>query len=285
MDPFKKEQKLQEEVLESQFVELAKLPSRGALYDEDHPLCDEEFVEIKHLTATEENILTSAGLIKSGKFVDTLMKSVMKNKLINPDDLFVGDKNAILITIRVSSFGPEYRVNLVCTNQRCRKEYIGTFMLDQLELKMFDKDNMPSGVQVVGRNLFETLLPVSKSKVRFKLLTQKAYDEIEQAQENRIKAMMKSKLPPPEVDTFSTDKLVKCIESVDGKTSKDHISKWVSKLPIKDSRRITSLIKKIEPKVIMKQEITCPHCRDKKEVNMPLTVEFFWPEGEDDESD
>lgn len=284
MNPFKKEED-PSDPSESQFVELAKLPSRGLLYDEEHPLCDEEFVEIKHLTATEENILTSGGLIKSGKFVDTLMKSVMKNKSINPDDLFTGDKNAILITIRVASFGPEYRVNLVCTNRKCGKEYIGNFMLDQLELKTFDEENIPNGVEVVGRNLFETILPVSKSKVRFKLLTQKAYDEIEQAQENRVKAMMKAKLPPPEVDTFSTDKLIKCIESVDGKTSKDHISKWVSKLPIKDSRRISSLIKKIEPKIIMKQELTCPHCKDKKEVNMPLTVEFFWPEGEEDESD
>ncbi len=282
MDPFKKKE-VQEESSESQFLELAKLPSRGKLYDEDHPLCDEEYVEIRHMTATEENILQSSGLIKSGKFVDVLMKSVLKNKSIEPDDLFVGDKNAILITMRVAAFGPEYRVNLLCDNRRCAKEYVATFLLDKLEIKFFEEENL--GVEVVGRNLFETLLPVSKSKVKFKLLTQRAFDEIEKTQENRKKALMKNRINPSEVDTYATDRLIKCVESVDGKTSKDHIAKWVSKLPIKDSRKISALIKKIEPKVILKQDITCPHCGTKKEVNMPLTVDFFWPEGDEETDD
>lgn len=283
MNPFKEQKVQQEDISENQFIELVKLPSRGKLYGEDHPLCDEEFVEIKHMTAVEENVLSSTGLLKSGKFVDVLMKSVLKNKSIETDDLFTGDKNAILIATRVAAFGPDYKVNLVCSNLRCGKDYIGNFKLDQLEIKFFDEQDV-SGAEIVGKNLFEVLLPVSKSKVRFKLLTQRSYDEIEKAQENRKKALMKSRINPSEVDTFATDKLIKCVESVDGKTSKEFISRWVSKLPIKDSRKISALMKKIEPKIIMKQELVCPHCQNKKEVNMPLTVDFFWPEG-DEESD
>lgn len=270
------------EAEEDQFLELIKLPSLGKLYAEDHPLCDEETVEVKHMTAVEENILTSVGLVKSGKFVDVLMKSVLRNKSIDPTDLFIGDKNAILIGIRVASFGPEYSVNMACQNKACSKEFVNTFLLNELEVKSYDDADLPKEVLRTERNEFETVLPVTKSKVKFKLLTQRELDDLEQTQENRKKALLKRKINV-HVDSFVTDKLVTSIISVDGKSSKDAISRWVMKLPIKDSRYINNLMKRIEPKIILRQQVSCPHCGTLKDMAMPLTVDFFWPAGDDDD--
>ena len=87
--------------------EMIDLPSEGKLYPKDSPLSEGK-IEIKYMTAKEEDILTSANLIKKGLAIDTLLKSLIVNKDINLDDMILGDKNAVMVEARILAYGPEY---------------------------------------------------------------------------------------------------------------------------------------------------------------------------------
>ena len=79
-------------------TENVELPSKGLLYPLDNPLSS-GVVEMKYMTAKEEDILSNQNYLKDGTVFDKLLKSLIVSK-INYDDLTVGDKNAILIADR-----------------------------------------------------------------------------------------------------------------------------------------------------------------------------------------
>ena len=58
-------------------TEFVELPSGGNYYPEGHRLHGEQTVEIKFMTAKEEDILTSKTLIKQGVALERLLKSVI----------------------------------------------------------------------------------------------------------------------------------------------------------------------------------------------------------------
>ena len=57
-------------------TEVIDLPSEGKLYPEGHP-CLNGKIEIKYMTAKEEDILTSQNLIKKGVVIDRLLNSLI----------------------------------------------------------------------------------------------------------------------------------------------------------------------------------------------------------------
>ncbi len=95
-------------------TELVDLPSKGKFYPQGHPLHNKETVEIKQMTAKEEDILTNRTYIKKGVVIDRLIQSVLIDKSIDVSSLYVGDKNAIMVASRISAYGPEYSVSLAC---------------------------------------------------------------------------------------------------------------------------------------------------------------------------
>ena len=90
------------------------LPSKGRIYPADSPLYNLEEIEVRHLTAADEDILTSRALLRTGKAIDTMLSNVLMNKSINVDDFISGDKNAILTFLRITGYGPEYDVEVDC---------------------------------------------------------------------------------------------------------------------------------------------------------------------------
>ena len=97
-------------------TEIVELPSKGALYPPDHPLHGEETIEIKYMTAKEEDILTSQSLLRKGLAVERLLKSVVVDKRIDPKSLLVGDRNAVLYATRITGYGAEYPARVTCGN-------------------------------------------------------------------------------------------------------------------------------------------------------------------------
>ena len=87
--------------------EIIDLPSKGKVYPSDSPLKDGK-LEIKYMTAREEDILTSQNLIKKGVVIDKLLDSLILTKGIKSDDLILGDKNAVMVAARILAYGPEY---------------------------------------------------------------------------------------------------------------------------------------------------------------------------------
>lgn len=245
-------------------LDIVKLPSKGLLYAEEHPFHNVESVEFKAMGAFEENILASTALIKKGTAINTLIKSCLMNKLVDPSSLIVGDKSAILLAIRISGYGPEYKAKTNCPE--CNKQFKHVFNLGNVQYKFLGKEPVNP-----GSNLFSFILPGTKRQVTFKLLTDGDDVDVAKTQENR------KKTSNVEVDTTITDRLLSQIVSIGTITEKDAIAREIRKMSLKDSRPLREFIHSIEPDLVFEEEVECKFCGAKEAHPIPLGVEFLWP--------
>ncbi len=202
-------------VLEEDFgldipIESVPLPSKGLIYPIDSPLYGKETLEIRPMTAKEEDILTSRALIKKGTVLTELMKSCLVDKNIDPDMLISGDRNAVMIALRITGYGAEYKVDVDCP--ACGVTSNNTFDLSELAIKRLDIDPVADGA-----NLFELQLPVTKKTLQVKFLT--GHDE----QDIVVTSERKKKQGLQKNDTVVTDRLTRSIISVDGIRDKNKI--------------------------------------------------------------
>jgi hypothetical protein len=245
-------------------VEAVGLPSKGVIYPPDHPLCNETMVEIKCMTAKEEDLLTSRALIKNGTVISKLLQSCLLNKMVDPDDLLVGDRNAILIGIRVTGYGAEYSAKIQCPE--CDEQFENEFTLSGLEMR-----GLGAAPLQPNTNLFEFTLPVTKQVVHFKLLT--GAEEAAMSEEEK-----RRKKIGQQVESSVTSRLVKSVVSIGGETDMAKLVRKITNMPARDSRALRNYMSKIEPGIQMKQFAKCSHCGEQSEVDIPLGISFFWPD-------
>ncbi len=240
--------------------EIIDLPSEGRLYPEGHPLKDGK-IEIKYMTAKEEDILTSQNLIKKGVVIDRLLDSLILTNGVKQEDMILGDKNAIMVAARILAYGPEY----VCevTNPNTGEVINHTFNLADCPFKKLSSD--------VTENKFNVTLPVSKKEVTFKLLTGKDEKIIEQE-------LKSSKKIGSEVTPELTTRLRHTITSVDGDESQATINNFVQNLLARDSMFLRKEIRNSTPDIELSQEIDLGG--ESVKVDIPMTVGFFWPDSE-----
>lgn len=242
------------------------LPSLGKLYPKGHPLHDVDFIDLKEMTAKEEDILSSKILLKKGTAIDRLLDNCIVDKRINHKDLLVGDRNTILLALRISGYGPEYNINISCPE--CGLAQEAELMLDKVNIKTLEL-----GTQEVGINEFEFKLPKSGSVVKFKLLTSGEETEVAKTQENL------RKLTKSDTENLVTSRMLRQILSVDGNSDRRFVLDFINSMPIFDSRAFREYVESIEPDVIMKSEFVCKDCNEVSTVDIPITTEFFWPTG------
>jgi len=244
-------------------VEAIPLPSKGITYSSDSPLHNCETVEVRAMTAREEDILTSRALIKKGTVISELIKSCLVDKRVDVSQLLSGDRNALMVALRVTGYGADYNVEVDCP--ACGTKSKQTFNLSELELKSLDLDPVEP-----GSNLFETTLPVTKKKVRFKFLTGADEEEILTIQERKKKVGGMG-------DNVVTTRLQFSIVAIEGKTDKNLINAFIRNMPARDSLHLRNHIDKHEPGIDMTSHMDCPSCSETSEVRIPLGVTFFWP--------
>lgn len=250
--------------------DIVKLPSKGLVYSEDHPLHMEQDVSFRAPGAPEENILASMALLKKGTVIDTLLRSCLTNKSIDPSDLLIGDKSAITLMIRIAGFGPEYKVKTKCPS--CGKDFPHEFNLAGCQYKFLETQPVEP-----GKNLFSFVLPSCKRKVLFSLLTAKEDASIMKTQENR-----KKHTAGDGVDTIITDRFKTQIHEVEG-IRKEEIPKFIdnSKMfNMRDSRALRTYINKISPDMVMEETVECSFCGAEEVHTIPIGMEFFWPKME-----
>ena len=245
-------------------VETVPLPSGGKCYDEGHPLHGKDTVEIRAMTAREEDILTSKALIKKGTVISHLIKSCMIDKRVDPDSLLAGDRNALMVALRVTGYGIDYKVEVDCP--ACGERSKHTFDLSCLPVKRLDIDPV-----AIGQNMFEAQLPVTKANVRFKLLTGQDEQEIMTASERRKKQGQRA-------ENLVTQRLKYSIVSANGISDKTKLEMMISNLPARDSLFLRKFIDNNEPGIEMKSWMDCPSCLEHSEVRLPLGAAFFWPD-------
>lgn len=242
------------------------LPSKGKLYPEGHPLHNTESIEIKFMSAKEEDILSNINLLQKGVAVDRMIESLLIDKSISVEHLLVGDKNAIMVAARITGFGDQYTTRVSCPSCESGSDY--TFNLNNIEHSSYEEIES-SDVVKTDQNTFIFDLPVSKVRVEVRLLDNK--------DEQYLSRLAKSKRDNNLPETRLTDRLKIIIASINGSTMRGDIEKFVDNMPLLDSRYFRSLYDEIVPNIDFKQSFTCPSCGHTAVLEVPLSSQFFWP--------
>ena len=246
-------------------VETVPLPSLGKVYPVTDPLHGKSTIEIKSMTAKEEDILTSRALIKNGTVITKLLQSCVIDKTINVQKMLSGDRNALMVAIRVTGYGSNYESHVDCPACGDTQEHM--FSLSELPIKTLELEPTQPGA-----NEFSVILPKTKANVHFKFLTGLDEENITTTANRKKKAKILA-------DNAVTTRLQHSIVSVNGKTDRTLISKFISHMPAIDSLTLREYIDNNEPGIDMTSEIMCtnPDCGEVSEVTVPLGVSFFWP--------
>lgn len=242
--------------------ETIDLPSKGVFYPEESPLRSGQ-IEIKYMTAKEEDILTSTNLIQKGVVLDKLMDSLIVTKGVKSSDLLIGDLNAVMVAARILGYGKDYTIDVQCP--ACNREFEQTVDLTNLKTENEPIDG--------AKNEFSIVLPVSKAAVVLRLLTRG--DELLIDKES--KALKKA--TGDEVENDSTTRLRAMIVSVNGDTTKTGIWSFVENMLVRDARYLREQYRTMIPDVDFKVEIECD-CDSTvdKTMRLPIGVNFFWPD-------
>jgi hypothetical protein len=237
-------------------TETVELPSKGLLYSKESPLFSGK-IEMKYMTAKEEDILTNQNYIKSGTVIDRLLQSLIVSN-INYNDLLVGDKNAIMVAARILSYGSKYDFNYDGVEQ--------SIDLSALESKPLH----PDFAKAVS-NEFSYTLPNSGNVITFRLLTHGDENKIEQ----EIKGLQKIN---KNITSDVTVRLAHIITSVNGSSEKAEIRDFVNNYFLaKDAREFRKYYNEISPDIDLNVSLTTSEGREEA-VDLPISVNFFWPD-------
>ena len=237
-------------------TEVVDLPSKGYFYIDGHPLSSGK-VEIKYMTAKEEDILTSQNLIQQGTVIDVLLQALIVDKTINVHDLLVGDKNAIMVAARILGYGKEYEF-----------EYDGEEK--SVDLSKLDAVKLDFSKFTKGKNKFSFKLPTSERTITFKLLSGQDDKKID-AELKALEKISKSR------SSELTTRLKTMLLSVDGESDKEYIINFVeNEFLSRDSLAFRKHLSTITPDMDMTTTIVDSSGKE-TEVVIPITVRFFWP--------
>ena len=237
-------------------TEMVELPSKGYFYYDGHPLSSGK-VEVKYMTAKEEDILTSQNLIQQGTVIDKLLESLIVDKSNKLEDLLIGDKNAIMVAARILGYGKNYEFTY---DGEEHKVDLSTLNPIDLDFSKFTK----------GKNEFNFKLPNSEREIVFKLLTQKDENEVDS------ELVARKKLNKHQ-STELTTRMKKMILSVDGNSDRTFINNFIDNefLSI-DSLAFRQYLAEITPDVDMNTTVV-NSAGEEIEVTIPVTLRFFWP--------
>ena len=243
--------------------EIVELPSKGVLYPDDHPL-KAGTIEMKYMTAREEDILTNQSYIKNGVVLDKLFQALILTKF-DYNDLLLCDKNAIMIAARVLGYGKDYPVTVT-------SPYTGEDVDYTVDLTTIGEREIDWSKLENGKNEFEFELPASKRKVTFSLLTHGIQKKID-AEQRAIKKLKK--------DASLTTMLKYVITSIDGDSSDGAIRKFVDReLFAIDSRALRKHIKSVTPDLDLVIEVPDGESGDTFRSSINIGLDFFWPDTE-----
>ena len=234
-------------------TETIELPSKGLLYPEGHPLSNGT-IEIKYMTAKEEDILTNQNYISNGTVLDKLLKSLIITKF-DYNDLVIGDKNAVMIAARILGYGAEYKF-----------QYKG--IEETVDLSEIDNKSLDESLYIKGQNEFSFKLPTSDNDITFKFLTHGDEVKINRELEG-LKKLKKDESPE------LTTRLKYMITSINGDREIKMIREFIDQAFLaRDARAFREYIQKIQPDV----DLTFFPSTSTKSISLPIGINFFWPD-------
>ena len=249
-------------------TEFVDLPSQGRFYPEGHPLHGEDSIEIKQMTAKEEDILTSETLLKKGVALDRVIQSLIVDKRINAETLLVGDRNAIVIAARTSGYGNVYETEVTCPSCTSQQRY--AFDLNLARVFHGKREVEELELTANENGTFDIALPRTRLNVTFKLLTGK--DE-----KSMLKGMQQDR-KKKDVERNVTRQLFNTIVSVNDDSSAGTIKYLIENIPSMDARHLRVAYQQVAPNIELEQHFECNECDYEQPMEVPLTADFFWPD-------
>ena len=244
-------------------TEVISLPSQGKCYPESNPL-SKGTVEIKYMTAKEEEILASQNLIRKGVVLDKLFEAIIVDKNVNIDDILIGDKNAIMLAARILGYGPEYIIEVASGYDETEQV---TVDLSKVQTKEVDFSKLNS------ENLYE-FTTTDGIELEFSLLSHGDEKKID-ADVKALKRLNKSK---DSVSSELTTRYRYLIKSVDGDNNVSTITKFINnRFLTRDTRKFREYINEIQPDIKMEFEFENSNTGEKEVKPIPMGVGFFWP--------
>ena len=270
-----KQQYEQKKVSDYKFpTEIIELPSKGLIYPKDNSLSSGK-VEMKYMTAKEEDILTTQSYIKDGSVLDRLFQSLIisngEGTPVKYVDITLGDKNAIMIAARILGYGKDYEVEIDDASSP------GTKQKDTIDLTQFDSYEYDGTNQTeLHKNEFSFELPQSKRTVTFQALTESKERKIKHQLDAQKKQSRRMK---DFTDKQLTTRLKNTILSIDEDTSQESINHFVdNELFAADSRALRAQINAVVPDVDLTYEFISEETGERREMLLPMDLGFFWPQ-------
>ena len=244
-------------------TEIVPLPSRGLVYPTDHPLAAGQ-VEIKYMTAREEDILTNSNLLKSGRALDELYKKLVigngKGEPIDIDEMITGDKSALMLASRILGYGNEYTITLIGSEG---EEFSHVVDLNELSVKDVDYSLYKNSREL------EYKLPVSGVTVTFKFKNS-AEENILQKDIARLTKAGKSQ--------GVTILLKHSIVAIDGDRDTKKVHNFIENhLLAKDSLQFRGYAASVTPDYNLTISVDRPEHGFQKDISLPIDTDFFWP--------
>lgn len=239
--------------------EVVDLPSKGFFYPEGSPLRSGK-VDVKYMTAKEEDILTSTNLIQKGVVLDKLMDSLILTKGVKSSDLLLGDLNAVMVAARILGYGKDYTVGVQCPS--CNR-----LVEQKVDLTQLQTQNEP---QPGDSAEFTIVLPISKAELTLKFLTRGDEFKIEK----EIKALKKV---DNDLDYETTTRLKTIVTAVNGERSQTKIWTFVDNMLVRDARYLREEYRTKMPDVDFNIPLDCV-CGTTEKARMPVGPDFFWPD-------
>lgn len=244
--------------------EIVTLPSLGR-YPEGHPLHGEDSIEIRYMTAKDEDVLTNRSLLKKGLAIDRLIQNLIKDPAINARSLYIGDRNAIMIHARASAYGADYRTSVVCPACGATSK----FGFDLADYEEYNGDNWEKIEDLEDKEdgTFTVTLPLSGIVARFRPLT--GEDELK---------MITSGNKEDITNDLITKQLKLFVVDYNGYGDAKTIDYVSDNMTATDAKYLRDCQKLISPDIKMEQEFCCKECDHKEVIQVPFGTDFFWPE-------
>jgi len=248
-------------------TDIVDLPSRGECYPEGHPLHGKDTIEIRYMTAKDEDILTSRSLLKKGIALDRLISNLIVDKSINAKHLLVGDRNAIIISARSSAYGHLYETNVTCPNCNASQKH----SFDLTDPKVYHGDDWQDyEIEKTETGTYRVKLPFSKIEVEMRLLVG--------ADETKILQGISSSGKSAKEDSLITNQMKAFIVSVNDYDDPKIVNYFVANIIAQEARLLRNIMKAITPDLRIADDFECASCSHEQELEVPFGADFFWPD-------
>jgi hypothetical protein len=247
-------------------TEFVDLPSKGN-YSETHPLHGQEVIEMRFMTAKEEDILSSQTLLKKGLAIERMLDSLIINKSIKAQDLLVGDRNALIIAARISGYGANYKTQVACPGCGTRNHFDFDLTAQQTHES---QESEELKLKRLANGNFTVKMPYSKFNVEIKLLDGKDEQFLTKLASDKKKRKM--------IETNLTDQFKRMIVNIEGHADRSIIGKYVDNMPTLDSRHLKSAYRMASPDIKITSDFECNSCSYSEEMEVPFNTDFFWPD-------